>query len=245
MLVPDPLLLGAAFFMIAVLYSATGHGGASGYIAIMVLLGMAPQEIKPLALCLNVAVSAIAAVQFYRAGYFKAQLFWPFALASMPLAMAGGYLQLPVHWFNLLMGVVLLFSALRLTIKPVADARLQVPAWPIALMSGGIIGFVSGLIGIGGGVLFTPLLLLMKWSNPKQAAAVSAPFILFNSLSGLVGLSAHSGLTLSGDIMGLLLSVILGGGLGSYIGSRTLPMRSLSRVLSVVLVIAGCKLFYV
>ena len=241
----DTHFLEAAFLVIAALYSLTGHGAASGYIAVMVLLGIAPQEIKPLALGLNVIVSSIAAVQFYRAGHFKGSLFWPFVAGSVPLAMLGGYLQLPTHGFNLLMGMVLIFSALRLAIKPTPDADLKMSLLPVTLLTGAIIGFISGLIGIGGGVLLTPLLLLMKWSNPRQAAAVSAPFILLNSLSGLIGLSAHNALTMPTNIIGIVLSVFLGGLLGSHLGSRSLSMKAIPRVLSVVLLIAGFKLFYV
>lgn len=245
MLGSDPIVLEAAFFVIATLYSVTGHGGASGYIAVMVLLGMAPQEIKPLALSLNVIVSSMAAIQFYRAGHFRGNLFWPFVAGSVPLAMAGGYLQLPTHWFNLLLGIVLIFSALRIAIKPTPDSDLRQPSLLVALLAGSFIGFISGLIGIGGGVLLTPLLLLMGWANPRQAAAVSAPFILLNSLSGLAGLGAKAALIIPADMIVFSLCVFFGGLLGSYLGSRTLPMKAISRVLSVILLIAGFKLFYV
>lgn len=237
-------LLEAAFFTIAAIYSMTGHGGASGYIAVMVLLGMAPSEIKPLALSLNLIVSAVASLQFYRAGHFRRELFLPFIVASVPFAMLGGYLQLPSHWFNLLLGLALIFSALRIAIKPSAENPKQ-PALPIALLAGAAIGMMSGLIGIGGGIFLTPLLLLMGWANPKQAAAVSAPFILFNSLSGLAGFIAHNGQTLPANFVWFALTVLLGGLLGARIGSRTLPMRAIAQVLSAVLLVGGIKLLYV
>ncbi|MDD2721834.1 MAG: sulfite exporter TauE/SafE family protein [Gallionella sp.] len=231
--------------MLAVLYSVTGHGGASGYIAVMVLLGFAPQEIKPLALVLNVVVSTVATILFYRAGHFRWNLFWPFVVGSVPLAMVGGYLQLPTHWFNLLLGVVLIFSALRIAIRTSPDADLREPAFVVAMLSGAGIGFFSGLIGIGGGIVLTPLILLMGWANPKQAAAVSAPFILLNSLSGLMGFSVQAAQGIQHDVIPLALTVLMGGLLGSYLGSRTLPMKAIARVLSAVLLIAGFKLFYV
>ena len=241
----DLILLGLSFFMVATLYSITGHGGASGYIAVMVLLGLSPQEIKPLALGLNVVVASIATILFYRAGHFKGETFWPFVAGSIPLAMLGGYLDLPIHWFNLAMGGVLLLSAFRLAIRDNGEEGLRRPALGVAVISGGCIGLVSGLIGIGGGVLLTPLLLISGWANAKQAAAVSAPFILLNSISGLIGIGMHSSQSIPEHLVLASAFVLVGGVLGSFLGSRTLPMRMIPKVLSAVLVIAGLKLFYV
>ena len=238
-------LLAAAFFAIAVLYSTTGHGGGSGYIAIMALLGMAPQEIRPLALAMNIVVSSVATIQFYRAGHFKQALFLPFILGSLPLAMLGGYLQLPTRWFNLLTGLALIFAAMRIAVRRPVELPALSPNLGIAILSGAAIGLLSGLIGVGGGIFLTPLLLLMGWANPRQAAAVSAPFILLNSLSGLAGLSAYAAQTLPAGIIWLALSVFLGGLLGSHLGSRFLPMKTIARVISAVLLIGGFKLLYV
>lgn len=238
-------LLEAAFFAIALLYSMTGHGGGSGYIAIMALLGMAPQEIKPLALGMNIIVSSVATVHFYRAGHFKQALFLPFILGSVPLAMLGGYLQLPTRWFNLLMGLALIFAALRIAVKRPAEPPAVSPNFGMAIVAGAAIGLLSGLIGVGGGIFLTPLVLLLGWANPRQAAAVSAPFILLNSLSGLAGFSAHTTQSLPTGLIWLSLAVLLGGLLGSHLGSRSLPMKAISRVLSVVLLIGGFKLLYV
>lgn len=239
------ILLEAAFFLIALLYSTTGHGGGSGYIAIMALLGLAPHEIKPLALEMNIIVSSVATFQFYRAGHFKQALFLPFILGSLPLAMLGGYLQLPTHWFNLLMGLALIFAALRIAIKRPAGLPALAPNFGMAILAGAAIGLLSGLIGVGGGIFLTPLLLLLGWANPRQAAAVSAPFILLNSLSGLAGFSAHTAQVLPSGIIWFALSVLLGGLLGSHLGSRSLPMKAVARVLSAVLLIGGFKLLYV
>lgn len=237
------IVLEAAFLLIATLYSITGHGGASGYIAVMALLGVAPQEMKPIALSLNIIVSAIATIQFYGAGHFRRTLFLPFILGSLPFAMLGGYLQLPVPWFNSLMGLALIFAALRIFFKPVQTLRENAPAW--SMVAGAAIGLLSGLIGVGGGIFLTPLLLLMGWANPKQAAAVSAPFILLNSIAALAGFSVQAAHNLPSHIIWLALPVLVGGLLGSYLGSRSLTMRSISAVLSGVLLIAGVKLLYV
>ena len=237
-------LLEVAFFSIALLYSMTGHSGGLGYIAIMALIGMAPQEIKPMALGMNIIVSTVATVRFY-AGHFKQALFLPFILGSVPLAMLGGYLQLPTHWFNLLMGLALVFAALRIAVKRPADLPAITPNFSMAILAGAAIGLLSGLIGVGGGIFLTPLILLLGWANPKQAVAVSAPFILLNSFSGLAGFSAHTTQTLPAGIIWLALAVLLGGLVGSHFGSRSFSMKVISRVLSAVLLIGGFKLLYV
>ncbi|MDO8413871.1 MAG: sulfite exporter TauE/SafE family protein [Gallionellaceae bacterium] len=239
------MVLEVAFLLIATLYSITGHGGASGYIAVMALLGVAPQEMKPIALSLNIIVSVVATIQFYGAGHFRRELFLPFILGSLPLAMLGGYLQLPVPWFNALMGLVLIFAALRIFFRPVQTSKENAPAWGIACVVGAAIGLLSGLIGVGGGIFLTPLLLLLGWANPKQAAAVSAPFILLNSIAGLAGFSMQATHSLPPSTIWLALPVLVGGLVGSYLGSRSLAMRSISGVLSAVLLIAGAKLLYV
>jgi len=238
-------ILIATFFMIAMLYSVTGHGGASAYIGVMVLLGMAPQEIKPIALSLNVIVSFVATLHFYSAGHFRRTLFLPFILSSVPLALLGGYIQLPTQWFNWLMGFALIFSALRIGIKPVHGAVEHAPNLAFALIAGAAIGLISGLIGVGGGIFLTPLLLLLGWANARHAAAVSAPFILLNSIAGLIGFSAKATHAFPEIIIWLALPVLIGGFLGSRLGSRSLAMSSIARVLSVVLLLAGVKLLYV
>ena len=235
------LLLHAGFLLVSVLYSVTGHGGASSYIAIMVLLGMAPQEIRPMALGLNVIVSLIASVQFYRAGYFNKSLFLPFALSSVPMAYLGGTLQIADASFKLLLGIALLVAAFRLVPRErnrpvVAQGHIAIP-----ILAGLCIGFVSGLIGIGGGIFLTPLLILMGWATPKQAAAVSAPFILVNSVAALAGTFSQQA-DLPGYFALSALTVTLGGLAGSYLGSRKLPNTAIARVLSGILVLAGLKL---
>lgn len=239
------IILVAAFFIIAALYSVTGHGGASAYIGVMVLLGMAPQEIKPIALSLNVIVSLIATLYFYGAGHFRRALFLPFILSSVPLALLGGYLQIPTQWFNWLMGFALIFSALRIGMKSTVTPTGHTPDFAIALGAGAVIGLISGLIGVGGGIFLTPLVILMRWANARQAAAVSAPFILLNSIAGLIGFAAHANAVFPEIIMWLALPVLAGGFLGSYLGSRSLATSSIARVLSVVLILAGAKLLYV
>ncbi len=241
---PEILLLFiAGVFIIAVLYSSVGHAGASGYIAIMSLLSFAPSVIKPTALTLNILVASIAAWQYFKAGHFSWDLFWPFALFAVPFAFLGGLLNLPIHLFKLILGVVLLYSAIRFifqsqkTLKIIAPPRIQ------ALASGAGIGFLSGLTGTGGGIFLTPLLLFMGWADAKKAAAVSALFVLVNSISGLAGnLSITK--SLPPFIIPLLIAAALGGSLGSYFGSRRIQSASIKKLLALVLLIAGLKLIF-
>ena len=233
------LIAGVA--VIALLYSSVGHAGASGYIAVMSLLSVAPATIKPVALILNVAVALIGSAQFYRAGYFRWPLFWPFALAAVPCAALGGYWQLPAETFKLLLGIALLLSAANLLLRAPADGETKAPSLAIALLVGAALGLLAGLTGTGGGIYLTPLMLFLRWAPMREVAAVSAPFILLNSLSGLTGyfISGQSLPALAGP---LLLAVLLGGAVGATLGARYLPVPVIKRVLALVLVIAGVKL---
>lgn len=242
-------LLCAALFIVALLYSSVGHAGASGYIAVMSLLGLAPAVIKPTALALNILVALIAAWQFWRAGHFRWALFWPFAVPAVPAAFVGGWISLPTRIFTLLLGAVLLWSAWRFFFEPktpqavAADAPDRPPPRTAALASGAGIGLLSGLTGTGGGIFLTPLLLMMGWAQPKTAAAVSALFILMNSTSGLLGNWASTR-NLPDELPLLLAAVLVGGTIGSFMGSRRLPATRIKRLLAVVLVIAGLKLLF-
>jgi uncharacterized membrane protein YfcA len=234
-------LLAGAIFLIAVLYSSVGHAGASGYIAVMTLLSISPAVIKPTALTLNIVVATIGAIQFWRAGHFSWKLFWPFAAMSIPLAFLGGYLNLPTQVFKILVGVVLLFSAARLLAKPPAESEPHDPPRAVAIGAGAGMGLLAGLTGTGGGIFLTPLLLFMHWARAKQAAAVSALFILVNSISGLLG---NIGATKTFPTFALVLLVAAGAGgaIGSYFGSRRFDPVVIKRLLAIVLLIAGAKL---
>lgn len=234
-------MLATAVFAIAVLYSMVGHAGASGYIAVMTLFSLAPDEIKPTALALNILVATIGTIQFWRAGYFRWRLFWPFAVLSVPLAFVGGAMQLPVHLFKMMLGVVLLYSAWRLFARPVQDLEVREPALRHAIPAGGAIGLMAGLTGTGGGIFLTPLLLFLRWAQVKEAAAVSALFILLNSSAGLLGNLAATRSFPSFALL-LLAAAGMGGALGSYLGSRRFDPMWIKRALALVLAIAGCKL---
>ena len=234
-------LLTFAVFIIALLYSSVGHAGASGYIAVMTLFSLTPEEIKPTALALNILVASIASWQFWRAGHFSWKLFWPFALLSFPLAFLGGYLNLPAHVFKIVIGLVLLGSAARFLMPQLIEAKASEPTKPVALSVGAGIGFLAGLTGTGGGIFLTPLLLLMRWASTKNAAAVSAVFILLNSTSGLLG-NFSATKSIPYFILPLGAAVVIGGALGSHLGSKKLESITIKRLLAVVLIIAGFKM---
>jgi uncharacterized membrane protein YfcA len=234
-------ILTAGVFAVALLYSSVGHAGASGYIAVMSLLSLAPAEIKPIALALNILVASIGTWQFWRAGHFAWQLFWPFALLSVPFAFVGGYLNLPTHLFKILVGIVLLLSAIQFLLRPPGEGEPRQPPRLVAVGVGGVLGLLSGLTGTGGGIFLTPLLILMRWARTKSAAAVSAPFILLNSASGLAGnISATK--SLPPFVWALVIAAVTGGSIGSWFGSRRFPQMTIKRLLAVVLTIAGFKL---
>jgi uncharacterized membrane protein YfcA len=229
----------------AILYSSVGHGGASGYIAILALFSLAPVAFKPTALVLNILVSAIATIYFSRAGHFSWHLFWPFAATSIPFSFLGGFLRLPAHVYQPLVGIVLLASAYRLF--PWKDRETTEglrPSVTAALMVGAVLGFLSGLTGVGGGIFLSPLLLLLGWARVKEVSAVAALFILVNSIAGLLG---HIGsLQTMPRYVPILAAAALAGGItGSFLGSSRIPASGIVRALSVVLIIAGFKLLFV
>ncbi len=185
---PTTILIILTIFAVAVMYSSVGHGGASGYLAVMAFLAVAPEVTRPTALVLNLFVASIGAFQFWRAGYFSWSTFWPFAAASIPMAFVGGMIELPTTTYKIILGLVLLFAAFRLAWKFASDDKeVRKPNIAVALLIGAVIGLLSGLIGVGGGIFLTPVLLLMNWSETKTAAGVSALFIFVNSASGLAG----------------------------------------------------------
>ena len=240
----EPILIILAIFIVAVLYSSVGHGGASGYLAVMAMLSVAPEITRPTALVLNLFVASIGTYLFYRAGYFSWRLFWPFAAASIPFAFIGGMITLPTNIYKIVLGVVLILAAARLAWKFSPDIEPKQPKLLVALAIGAVIGLLSGLVGVGGGVFLTPVLLLMNWSETKKAAGISALFILVNSISGLLGNYVQVS-NLPPGVWLWIAAAVVGGVVGSTLGSQRFNSLTLRRVLAVVLIFAGVKLIFV
>ncbi len=241
--VTETLVIAVLFFATAALYASVGHAGASGYLAVMGLFSFAPAVMKPTALALNILVALVASFQFLRAGLFSWKLFWPFAVVSVPAAFVGGAVTLPVQGYRILVGLVLLYAAAWMfrSASQTHATTGQPPALWIALPVGLVIGLLSGLTGVGGGIFLSPLLLYMGWADTRSTSGVTAPFILVNSAAGLLGhLSGIAQIPDSIPIWGG--AVLLGGWIGAAYGSRRAPTVVLRQLLSVVLVIAGVKL---
>jgi uncharacterized membrane protein YfcA len=241
----NPAWLAAVFFLISLLYASVGHGGASGYLAVLVLAGFARPSIAPMVLALNIIVTVLGWTQFQRAGYFSLRLLLPFIVTSIPAAFIGGHVLLPARLFSALLAFALLCAALRmlLVLRPLRPVRPLSPTflWGIGPVIGLILGYLAGLTGIGGGIFLSPVLLILGWADNKQTAATSAAFIVVNSLSGLPAHLLRGG----GDwhlFFPLAISVLLGGGLGAWSGAFRIPPLTLQRILGVVLLLASGKL---
>jgi uncharacterized membrane protein YfcA len=243
--VSETLIIAILFFVGAALYSSVGHGGASSYLAVMGLFSLAPDIMKPTALALNILVAGIATFKFYRAGLFSWRLFWPFAVASIPAAFIGGATLLPARAYKILVGVVLLYAAVwmfRSSLRPLSKEAHLPPLWA-ALAWGAAIGFLSGLTGVGGGIFLSPLLLYMGWAETRATSGIAAPFILANSIAGLLGhFSSVALLPSSIPIWGV--AAVIGGWIGASYGSKRAPAPVLRQLLSLVLVVAGVKLIF-
>ncbi|MDF2454946.1 MAG: hypothetical protein K0R51_939 [Cytophagaceae bacterium] len=241
----SPLLLSlflTLLFILAFLYSSVGHGGASGYLAVLVLFNAAPDTIKTSALLLNVFVSFISFIMYARNGYFNWKLFLPFALASIPAAYLGAGIQLDEFVYRKILGICLLFPILRLAgLIGTETDELKSFNWIYGLIIGAVIGLLSGMIGIGGGIILSPIILLLHWAKMKETAAVSALFIFVNSIAGLAG-HLSKGILFESYIFVLLVVAIIGGLLGSYLGARMFQNKLLSYILAFVLLIASIKL---
>jgi uncharacterized protein len=241
------VLLTGLIFAATVLYSSVGHARASGYLAAMALVGVAPDVMKPTALALNILVASIATVHFYRAGYFYWAAFWPFVIGSVPLAFVGGAITLPGYLYKPAVGLVLLYAALWLvwsTVKgPDQSALLKgidIPTLP-AVASGGVIGLLSGLTGTGGGIFLSPLMLFTGWAGTRPTSGASAAFILANSVAGLTG-NVASAQNLPDALPVWALAAGAGALIGTQLGTRHLANKGIRRALAAVLIVAGLKL---
>lgn len=229
--------------LVAFLYSSIGHGGASGYLALMAIFSVNPEIMRSSALILNLFVAGISFIAYYKGGYFKPKILVPFIITSIPFAFLGASLDINPKVYKIILGLFLFIAVLRIIIfKPQEKTEIEQPPMVPALLIGAGLGFFSGMIGIGGGIILSPLLILLGWANIKQAAAVSAIFIFLNSGAGLLGI-VHSGFVGNAQIPVWILAALCGGLIGSFAGSYKFSTIRLTYILAFVLILASFKLF--
>ena len=239
------VLLLLLIFLVALLYSSVGHGGASGYLALMALYGFGALYMKVTAMALNVFVAGISFIFFYRSGFFRWKLFFPFAISSVPAAFLGAQVVLDDTTYKKIVGVLLLFPIARI-LGLFGEAKLQQRPVTITagLIIGAAIGLISGMIGIGGGIILSPIMILCGWGTMKESAAVAALFIVVNSIAGIFGTQGID-LLFQSNMAVVIAVALFGGMIGSYLGSNKATEKVLRPTLALVLFIAGIKLVLV
>lgn len=238
------ILIPALLLLVAFLYASVGHGGASGYIAVLTLFSISLSVYKPVVLTMNIIIAGIAFIQFYRAGYFKWKLAWPFLITSIPCAYVGSQFKTKEEIYNLILGVALLFPVIRLLANSPKEKKEMKPVYlPAALIWGAVIGLVSGFLNIGGGIFLSPVIILLAYGNTKDAAAVSSLFIVCNSLAGLAAVKFTNDIFTTTSYIWVA-AAVTGGLLGAYLGSHKFKLITVRYILSAVLCIAAAKLIY-
>lgn len=237
------IALTVMIFVAAVLYSSVGHAGASGYLAAMALFGLAPLEMKPAALVLNILVASIATTKYVRAGYFSWQLFWPFAVVSIPMAFVGGFINLPSAYYKPMVGAVLVYAAWSFFKNArISSYEIKKSNRALVIVFGAGLGFLSGLTGVGGGIFLSPLLIFLQWAEIKKVSGIAAAFILVNSIAGLLGFLSTQTPQLPTGLPIWAVVAAIGGFIGAEYGSKRFANPTIKRVLAIVLLIAGLKM---
>jgi uncharacterized protein len=241
---PEIIVLVALTFLVAAIYSSVGHGGASGYLAVLSFYAVAHETMAASALCLNILVAGLSFFIYYKAHHFSWKFTWPFVLTSIPFAFTGGLIRISPKLYALLLAAALSFAALRLLINldKSNEPLKSGPSFWMSLLIGGSIGILSGMVGVGGGIFLSPILILCHWARPKETAATSAFFILVNSIAGLAGRFLRGGVHLTSDWTFMVFAAFLGGVIGSRLGARTFSSLWLRRILACVLFLAVFKL---
>jgi uncharacterized membrane protein YfcA len=233
------------FFIVAFLYSSVGHGGASGYLAVLSFFAFAPKEMSTTALLINILVASIAFFSYVRAGHFSFKLIFPFLISSIPFAFIGGMIHVSTSIYTFLLSGALLFAAFRLIVhidsSQSENEEYHVPPLVYSLPVGGGIGLLSGIVGVGGGIFLSPLMLLLRWADPKRTSAASALFIVMNSIAGIVGRQFQGNFAV-GNFLPFMAAAVVGGIAGSWWGARKFSNSTLRRLLGIVLIIAAVKL---
>ena len=240
----ENIVLPLLIFVSALLYSSVGFAGASGYIAAMGLVGVTSAIMKPAALILNIFVAASATYKFHRAGAFSWRLFWPLAISSIPFAYIGGFLTLPGLIYEPLIGLILIYAAWRsfYNVNSHSDGHIKYVPLPLYLICGGIIGLLSGLTGIGGGIFLSPFLISFRWAEARAASGIAAAFIFVNSIFGLLGVISTDGVILPRIFPLWALAAVIGGLVGAWLGSKRFKNATIQKILALILLLVGIKM---
>ena len=246
------IILSILFFVTAILYASVGFGGGSTYLALLLILGI-PYYIFPvIALICNIFVVSGNSFNYIRAGNLNLKLLTPYLIGSIPLAYIGGSLQIDKNLFEIFLFLVLTFAGIMLLMnyRSYDDEDTTYKDIPniISILIGGILGFVSGVIGIGGGIFLSPILFLIKAGKPKHIVTASSLFILINSIVGVIGqLTKNIVLTEISNYWYLFLAVMIGGHIGNFLNLKIFPTRILALVTAMLVLFVsirmGVKLF--
>jgi len=237
--------LAVCIFIVAMLYASVRHGGASGYLAVMALFSLHPEALQPTALMLNIVVAGVGTYLYCSAGQFSWRVFWPFVITSIPMSFLGGTFSLAPEIYRPILGLVLFYAAWRLFVRRKHDDyEAKAPDLPLAMLVGGVLGFASGLIGVGGGIFLSPLMILLRWATVREVSGIAALFILVNSISGLFGhLSSLQHVPEYAPVLAGM--ALVGGTIGALCGSRHLPVATILKAMSLMMVLAGGKMFLI
>jgi uncharacterized membrane protein YfcA len=240
-------ILSILFFVTATLYSSVGLGGGSTYLALLLIWGL-PYTIFPIvALSCNIIVVSGNCFNYIRAGNLNFKLLVPYLIGSIPLAFIGGSLPVEKNIFEILLFIVLIIagSFLLLNFKSYDDKEKSYKNIPylISIIIGGILGFISGVVGIGGGIFLSPILFLLKVARPKHIVTAASLFILINSIFGIMGqLTKNSVLNEVQDYFYLLLAVLIGGQLGNYLNLKIFTSRLLALITAALVLFVALRL---
>lgn len=236
-----------SFFVIAVIYSSVGFGGGSSYLAILALLAINFQLMRSTALLCNIIVVIGGVYIFYKEGKLDFKKSWPLVISSVPLAYFGGLWPIRQEPFFILLGITLVAVSILLWLQPEMTPTATNPKYntvAFKILIGGTLGFLSGLVGIGGGIFLSPILHFIRWDEAKKISAIASFFILVNSVSGLTGqLQQHVSLDWN-FVWPLLVTVFVGGQIGSRLGAQKFNQLYVKRITAVLILVAGTKILF-